>query len=331
MSAAPHAAAPAAAAPDRRRQWLISRGLLSPNPGPSRRLAGLLPRVGHPPSPPSQASVDLRANRATPVVVARPGPAPAPPAPRAVSLPSADPSPPSPERVARAASTRAADRPASPPGRRRFLRRPFRRQREPASLSRKTYPKEDRRQRTVYTVVDRDLPRGVLQGHATYDESSWNEYRQRIDRLAEDERFMEYLTAPVQPRSRAPQEPEDPGQLAVNKLYPLAFIRLLEAHAKCASESSEPCDPAEELHRYDDPPREDEDRLERTQSSGLYDMGRFRTVGGGDKAHQRRSVEVQLVQDRPGSGRDRVDRRRPYHASFLSKIGRENRSIVPVC
>lgn len=112
----------------------------------------------------------------------------------------------------------------------------------------------------LYSALERTMPAHVLQGDATFHPNAWNDYRQRIDQLAHDDRFMHYLTAPVSRRSGAgasvgmggsasstmsslkPSKSgknlhPHPPQLAVNKLYPLAFIRLLEAHAKQAAES----------------------------------------------------------------------------------------------
>lgn len=102
---------------------------------------------------------------------------------------------------------------------------------------------------TVYNALEKTMPSYVLQGNATFEPTKWNEYRKRIDQLADDTRFMHYLTAPVtkSPKknrrkknatpAKCPKVAPHPPQLAVNKLYPLAFIRLLEAHAKHAAET----------------------------------------------------------------------------------------------
>lgn len=102
---------------------------------------------------------------------------------------------------------------------------------------------------TVYNALEKTMPSYVLQGNATFEPSKWNDYRKRIDQLADDTRFMHYLTAPVNKKSpkkngkksisqsKAHKVAPHPPQLAVNKLYPLAFIRLLEAHAKHAAET----------------------------------------------------------------------------------------------
>lgn len=144
-------------------------------------------------------------------------------------------------------------------------------------------PTTNNRSSYTYTVIDRTMPSHVVQGDAHFATNTWNQYNHHIDQLAEDPQFMHYLTQPLQQRSPRIIEPKahaEAQQLAVNKLYPLAFIRLLEAHAKGAAESAQPCDPADELHRYDDVDDRDVDRVVRTHSNGLYHIGRFRTVGG---------------------------------------------------
>lgn len=361
--------------PDRRRQWLIGRGLLSPNPGPSRRLANLIPRhQNQSPSPPNpQVSLQTHPRTKTPIVVAeaRQSNRPRSTAPRAVSLPTEDQDEPPP--VARTASTRAhrRDRAADPPTRKRFhmprgwrrggasaakdvkdtfkdpLKDPLRARRGPGlgiveEEEEEQIPitRKGRTGRTVHTVVDREMPRGVLEQEASFAGTSWVGYQDRIDLLAEDVDFMSYLTAPVRQRG---QEEEQVGEsIAVNKLYPLAFIRLLEMHAKCDSEKAEPVNPDDELHRYDDPDREqEEDMLVRTQSSGVYDMGRFRTVvsgegRGGVGAGQRHSLDFPHMGEQPAfprrqRGPGKEERRRSYQPGFLSRLGRESRSIVPVC
>lgn len=95
------------------------------------------------------------------------------------------------------------------------------------------------------SALNNGVPAYVLQGDATFEPTAWNDYRQRMDQLSHDDRFMHYLTAPVMRRCKSSQSgrsgksvPQHP-QLAVNKLYPLAFIRLLEAHAKHSAECDE--------------------------------------------------------------------------------------------
>lgn len=172
----------------------------------------------------------------------------------------------------------------------------------------------------------------MLQGTSSYEKSAWNDYRDHIDELAEDSKFMDYLTAPVQRRpplgrSEAGAPKVETQNLAVNKLYPLAFIRLLEAHAKCAAESSEPSDPGDEEHRYDDVERDDEARVERTCSNGMYDMGRFRTVGG---RHQLPITGLMAVEDGTDSnptgvfGGKKKPRESPYHSRLFSRISRDS-------
>ena len=124
---------------------------------------------------------------------------------------------------------------------------------------------------------------------------------------------MNYLTEPMQNRANQRSKMSesskhvDAEQLAVNKLFPLAFIRLLEAQAKFAA-TSEPCDPADEKHRYDDvDDREEDDALvQRTHSNGIYDINRFRTVGGETWRTKHRTNErqkatqlVSLIENKP--------------------------------
>lgn len=121
---------------------------------------------------------------------------------------------------------------------------------------------------SLRTIFGRAVPPHILQGSATFQPNAWNDYRERIDLLAHDDRFMHFLTAPVSDRVSAMKSSTvplssmsssssssasakcrqklskmsnpHPPQLAVNKLYPLAFIRLLEAHAKHAADSESP-------------------------------------------------------------------------------------------
>lgn len=179
------------------------------------------------------------------------------------------------------------------------------------------------------------MPRHVLKPHAQYEQSSWNDYRSRIDRLAEDERFMDYLTQPLQNR-HPPKVPgmnaaNDPHQLAVNKLYPLAFIKLLEAQAKMSADATDTSDPQEEQHRYDDVDGDDEDRVERTTSKGLHDMKRFRTVYSprkkkplGHHTHKFASMEhIRLIKPTAESCSE------SSHSSFFSRLTQENHLSTP--
>lgn len=312
---------------DRRRQWLISRGLLSPT-GPSRRLGALLPSTRRARS----AEVDVRLeSHHTPVIVARAS-SDRVRAPRAVSMPSDDAVAPGP-RIARAASSRAEynDRAASPPRRRFRMRRQKRR------------PRDDHHAKFPFvtpkskiTVVDRQLPRAAVSGReAAFDHEQWAEYRGKINQLAEDDRFMQYLTAPVRENGVLDDEESHPHpqQLAMNKLYPLAFIRLLEAHARYANQS-EVVDPEEEAHRYDDLDGDDEDRVLRTASSGRYDMRRFRTVGPDASGYRRNAAGAtsanlaRLIEDRADrSVRDTSG----LFSNFTRSVPRDNRtSFVPV-
>lgn len=198
------------------------------------------------------------------------------------------------------------------------------------------------RARTVYTVVDRNIPRHVLKGDAKFEDSTWNEYRDHIDELSEDPRFMDYLTAPVQRRPAVPTPAvdahADSERIAVNKLYPLAFIRLLEAHAKYTAESYEPYNPEEEEHRYDDVDREDEGRVVRTTSTGVYDMGRFRAVGGSTPVSNASTPEGMMNRrdSPPAFGglapKSQTSSDMPQQPSFFQRISHERPSaIVPVC
>lgn len=252
-----------------------------------------------------------------------------PRASRAVSLPSEEAHGHGAPPVSRSASTRVGrgDRAASPPRRRFFRAR--RRGRKKENLV-----DEKRREgaRQVIKVVDRELPRRVLQGRAecNFDGTRWNEYRERIDGLAEDEGFMEYLTKPVGEKRKGEgrEDFRETQQLAVNKLYPLAFIRLLEAQARFNGEGEDD-DPADEAHRYDDLDGDEEARVFRTASSGIYDMGRFRTVGGQRNGDAGRGSDdlVRLLESRPKNHGRRVDR-----TVFLGRMSRQSRvASVPVC
>lgn len=230
--------------------------------------------------------------------------------------------------LARAASSRAEyhDRATSPPRRRFRMRRQRRKARDEQGKAAVVG-------RSRITVVDRQLPRQVLTGReAGFDRDEWAEYRGKINQLAEDEGFMQYLTAPVKEKGALEEDRDreaDPQQLAMNKLYPLAFIRLLEAHARYANQS-EVVDPEEEAHRYDDLDGEDEDRVLRTASSGLHDMGRFRTVGsvrGGYRGTGTKRLppgqRVGLIEDRPV--RSPEGRSGPF-SNFRRNMSRENRT-----
>lgn len=192
--------------------------------------------------------------------------------------------------------------------------------------------------RSKITVVDRQLPRSVMGRMSVgFDGAEWDEYRGKIDRLAQDESFMTYLTEPVERRD---EDDTETARMAVNRLYPLAFIRLLEAHARYANDRHEVVNPEDELHRYDDLDGEDEDRIVRTASSGMYDMGRFRTVGsvGNTRrgapldAHRgRRSVDMVRLIEHP-TDRGRAEGRRMQYPTFRSRMSRESRvASVPVC
>lgn len=231
--------------------------------------------------------------------------------------------------MSRSASTRVGrgDRAASPP-RRRFFRARRRGRKKEALVEEKK--KEGARQ--VITVVDRQLPRRVLhgRGNVNFDGTKWSEYRDKIDGLAEDHTFMEYLTKPVSERRKADgrEDLQETQQLAVNKLYPLAFIRLLEAQARFSGEGEDD-DPADEAHRYDDLDGDEEARVIRTASSGIYDMGRFRTVGGQRNREGGRISDdlVRLLEARPRNHGRRVDR-----TVFLARMNRQSRVVsVPVC
>ncbi|CAN8075475.1 unnamed protein product [Agarophyton chilense] len=191
------------------------------------------------------------------------------------------------------------------------------------------------RRRAVYKVVDTHIPRRVLKPQAHYEKSSWNAYRSRIDQLAENEQFMNYLTAPVQrhPSANVPTQDaaNNPHQLAVNKLYPLAFIKLLEAQAKMAAEADSPCDPSEEQHRYDDIDGDDEARIERTASTGLRDMKRFRTISSENRTNRCNALgtvsgcpeHVRLLKFSSESGSE------SSHSSFFSKLTQDNHMPSP--
>ncbi|KAI0557950.1 hypothetical protein FGB62_248g012 [Gracilaria domingensis] len=394
---------------ERRRQWLVNHGLLSPKPAASRRLPNLFSR----PASSSSASVPSLHDsfvhlhvddNAVPLVVARRPNAHSQPhdaAARTLSLPIDNAPRVPPTRLrrgapskwfsrnsnhSRSASSRSSrirawfgsrkyrdvisqpqvpnhrpqslpslrrstsltsseldvDRVNQPPDREAVNNRPTS-SNMPSSLSptsathtnfnKSANPRS--RRRAVYKVVDPHIPRRVLKPQAHYEKSSWNAYRSRIDQLADDEQFMDYLTAPVQRHPPVNVSANDaaanPQQLAVNKLYPLAFIKLLEAQAKMAAEEAAPCDPSEESHRYDDIDGDDEARIERTTSTGLRDMKRFRTIS----SESRRNLysapatfsgsldHVRLLKFCSESGSE------SSHSSFFSRLTQENHVSSP--
>lgn len=145
---------------------------------------------------------------------------------------------------------------------------------------------------------------------------------------------MDYLTEPVQhhhpPKMPRMHAASDPKQLAVNKLYPLAFIKLLEAQAKMNADTAHANDPHEEEHRYDDIDGDDEARIERTTSKALHDMHRFRTVYSPNKkplrhhAHNFASMEhIRLLTPAVESGSE------SSHSSFFSRLTQENHLSSP--
>lgn len=405
---------------ERRRQWLINRGLRSPKSGPTRRLANLLPRSSLRLSDPESVHLHVDQN-AVPLVIPRSQKLTHdhPSAARTFSLPIQDttrvhlthfsrnpasrwfsrslnnPSSPSSSRLNSTYATRPVSHPSSrSPFRSRRLRFRFSKRklqypmlqtnahhsenlattalRRTASidvcypnpiqsntqppdrhvldrkgselfspqptprrnLSLKLSPESPRAvaNRTVYTVVDRQFPRHVLKPDAHYEQSSWDEYRSRIDKLAADENFMQYLTAPVHLKPLAIASTNNARvqahQLAANKLYPLAFIKLLEAHAKMAADSSEASDPAEEKHRYDDLDRNDEACIERMASTSLYDMNRFRTV----VTTKEKSFSVSSPPFRVGDDvrllKSNIDSRsNSSNSSFFSRVTQDNHFI----
>ena len=392
----------------RRRQWLINKGILSPSPGPSKRLGSIFPKVGrnHNNSTRSRdgstsdIQVEIDAS-AIPIVVTRDeneqNESNHPTATRTVSMPPDDNRSKSNGILSRCSThtnsrthTSSNDRPSTPSGKKnlRFLKRfTTRRKRSsrkrnpneensiystkkqysdvhvnPIGIRRKTEqnsrPNTNERSsmtsrnsqthqtnnsRTIYTVVDRRIPRDVLEGDAEFDENLWKEYRDKIDQLAEDSQFMDYLTASVGKRlplglQSKERRRKDPEQLAANKLYPLAFIRLLEAHARYSAEKSEPDNPEEEQHRYDDLDGEEHEPVERTFSNGMFDSTRFRTVRVSSKDKLTTSVSSRntsdvCTEDEESDHRSETTK----HSSIkltkrFTSVSRQNQNnTVPVC
>lgn len=173
-----------------------------------------------------------------------------------------------------------------------------------------------------------------------------------MDELGRDETFMQYLTAPVHSPGMnlahtdlSSGSATTPHQLAVNKLYPLAFIRLLEAQARFAAQTEladRETEAADEKHRYDDPVDDDMPAM-RGRSGAAFDMrSRFRSVGGNciengtqvtPKEVKSRAPEnmMRLIRNRRGNANETEGRGDTNHLFQPIDGDCRNMAFVPVC